>query len=144
MKYRCFPFLFGLLLLSFVLHAEQNIIPSYKQLDPIQVTQSPNVRWRLFPTQNMYTFLQLDTSTGLIVQLHFSAGEKGFTGLLPLNGKNLANGEKETLGRFTLYPTQNMYTFILLDQIRGFSWRVQWNHDEKYRFCIPLYVPQEQ
>ena len=67
MKYRCFPFLFGLLLLSFVLHAEQNIIPSYKQLDPIQVTQSPNVRWRLFPTQNMYTFLQLDTSTGGIM-----------------------------------------------------------------------------
>lgn len=77
------------------------------------------------------------------MQLHYPAGVKGFSGILPLNTKNLAAGEKETLGRFTLYPTQSMYTFILLDQIRGFSWCVQWNNDEKNRLCIPLHVQRK-
>ena len=32
-------------------------------------------------------------------------------------------------GRFTLYPTENMYNFILLDQINGKAWQVQWSND---------------
>lgn len=31
------------------------------------------------------------------------------------------------MGRFTLYPTQNVFTFILLDQIDGRMWQVQWS-----------------
>lgn len=30
-------------------------------------------------------------------------------------------------GRFTLYPTQNRYNFILLDQTDGRTWQVQWS-----------------
>ncbi len=36
-------------------------------------------------------------------------------------------------GRFKLYPTQNMYNFIMQDVISGQSYQVQWNNDEDYR-----------
>ena len=100
-------------------------------------TQNPEAIWRLFPTQNIYAFLQLNTVTGQIYQLHFSTSGDD-PGMIPLISKNLAENEKEIPGRFTLYPTRNMYTFILLDQIRGLSWHVQWNNDSSYRFCIPM------
>ena len=41
-------------------------------------------------------------------------------------------------GRFTLYPTQNMWTFILLDQIDGRMWQVQWSMKEDSRFVIQI------
>ena len=144
MMHRYYPFLLSLFLISSVLQAEQKFIPSYKDFGRIQVTQEPNVRWRLFPTHVVDTFLQLDTVTGCIFQLHCPPTDIGFSGVLLLNGKNLAEGEKETAGRFTLYPTQQMYAFILLDQIRGYAWRVQWHDKEEYRLCIPLSVPGKQ
>jgi hypothetical protein len=39
---------------------------------------------------------------------------------------------------FTLYPTQNIYTFILLDQLEGKIWQVQWSTDIKTRAIIPI------
>ena len=35
--------------------------------------------------------------------------------------------EEEKNGRFFLYPTTNIYNFILLDQIDGRVWQVQWS-----------------
>ena len=44
-------------------------------------------------------------------------------------------GKNETLDsalrRFKLYPTQNIYTFLLLDTINGRTWQVQWSLDNK-------------
>ncbi|MEI6662551.1 MAG: hypothetical protein WCL01_10525 [Comamonadaceae bacterium] len=34
-------------------------------------------------------------------------------------------------GRFTLYPTRNMYNFILLDQDVGRTWQIQWSTDKE-------------
>jgi len=34
-------------------------------------------------------------------------------------------------GRYELYPTKNMYTFILLDTEEGYTYQVQWNTDPK-------------
>lgn len=39
--------------------------------------------------------------------------------------------ENENIGRFTLYPTENMYNFILLDQIDGDVYQAQWSMEEK-------------
>lgn len=86
-------------------------------------TQDPSAPYRLFRTQNMFMFLLLDTRTGQITQVQWNIEtEKRFTE--PLNVKPLVADGKP--GRFTLYPTQNIYTFILLDQIAGNSWQVQW------------------
>jgi hypothetical protein len=48
------------------------------------------------------------------------------------------NIEDEKNGRFFLYPTTNIYNFILLDQIDGRTWQVQWGKEEE-RAVIPIY-----
>ena len=55
-----------------------------------------------------------------------------------LNTTSFATKEEERDGRFTLYPTQNMWTFILLDQIDGRMWQVQWSMKEDSRFVIQI------
>ena len=37
-----------------------------------------------------------------------------------------------------LYPTQNMWTFILLDQTDGRTWQVQWSTDYESRGILPI------
>ena len=37
-------------------------------------------------------------------------------------------------GRFKLYPTDNMYNFIMVDVILGNTYQVQWNTKSKKRF----------
>ena len=39
-------------------------------------------------------------------------------------------------GRFKLYPTGNMYNFIMVDVINGRTWQVQWNNSENKRLVI--------
>ena len=37
------------------------------------------------------------------------------------------------VGQFKLYPTENMFNFIMVDVINGTTWQVQWNVDEDKR-----------
>ena len=39
-------------------------------------------------------------------------------------------------GRFKLYPTDNMYNFIMVDVINGNTYQVQWNIDRDKRFVM--------
>jgi len=99
----------------------------------LQPTQSPDAAFRLFNTQNTYTLLKLDTRTGQIWQVQW--GDKDHRFIEPINSKSLASGGK--LGRFTLYSTSNIYTFILLDQETGDAWYVQWGKLAE-RFIVPI------
>ena len=96
----------------------------------------PNANYQLFPTQNYWTFLKLDTRNGKITQVHFSVNENGTRGELDLNTIPLVDASQEQKGRFILYPTNNMYNFLLLDQINGRTWQVQWSFDELNRGII--------
>ena len=93
--------------------------------------------YKLFPTQNRWTFLKLNTKNGMIWQIQYDIeGEnrfETFLNLLPLVDK-----EKETINRFTMYPTQNIWTFILFDQIDGKSWQVQWSQQPENRGIWPI------
>lgn len=100
--------------------------------------QSPIVPYRLFQTTNRWTFLELDTMTGKIWQIQYDVGGNNRGGVV-LNDKDLAEDKEKIPGRFTLYPTQNMWTFILLDQIDGSSWQVQWAMEKENRFVISIY-----
>jgi hypothetical protein len=79
----------------------------------------------------------LDTATGKMWQLQYDI-EGDNRGYAELNSKDLASGKVRISGRFTLYPTTNMYNFILLDQIDGSTWQVQWSHEKNNRFVIPI------
>ncbi len=92
--------------------------------------------YRLFRTQNMWTFLELDTVNGRIWQVHYSLDDNG--AVVELDTQNRAVGKERIPGRFTLYPTTNIYNFILHDQIDGKSWQVQWNYDVEKRFVVPI------
>lgn len=96
-----------------------------------------NVRYKMFPTENIWTFLKLDTRSGKIWQVQYSINDN-YRGELELNNKALATGEAAENGRFTLYPTKNMYNFILLDQKDGKMWQVQWSTEEENRVVIPM------
>lgn len=95
--------------------------------------------YKLFPTENYWTFIKLDTRNGKMWQVHFTISDDGYEGELILNSRSLIWDDKEINGRFTLYPTKNMYNFILLDQLNGTTYQVQWNNDENKRFVSIIY-----
>jgi hypothetical protein len=111
-----------------------------KQPNIIQQKQvSENAIYQLFPTPNIWTFIKLDTRNGKMWQVHFSITDEGYDGQLVLNSIPLVLEEDEINGRFTLFKTENTYNLILLDQIDGRVWQVQWNSEEKKRFVSRLY-----
>ena len=93
--------------------------------------------YRLFPTQNIWNFIKLNTRNGLMWQVQFDIKENNrFQNILNLSP--LVTEKEEKNGRFTLYPTQNIYTFILLDQLNGKTWQVQWSAEIEKRLVIPI------
>jgi hypothetical protein len=97
------------------------------------------VGYRLFPTENMWTFIKLNTRNGQLWQVQFDVqGHDRFQTdlyLIPL-----VTVEQEVNDRFNLYPTKNIYTFILLDQLDGKMWQVQWSMEAKNRAVIPIEI----
>lgn len=94
-------------------------------------------RYKIYPTSNMFNFLKLDTQTGCIFKIQWNTGEdKRFES--PVSSDALDYGEK-TNGRFEMYPTDNIYTFLLLDKIDGRTWQVQWSLQAKENHLLRIY-----
>lgn len=126
-------FLFAFILLAVVTNAQTDV----RQIRP-DFSQSPNATYRLFPTRNMWIFIKLNTADGRLWLVQYSMdADKQFE--MPLSKIERANETEKKNGRFTLYSTQNMYTFILLDQIDGRVWQVQWSTDNENNLVIPIY-----
>ncbi len=112
------------------------------QAAPIPQEQKTNQRhevmpYKMYPTSNMWTFLKLDTRNGKIWQVQYSIKGEDYRFESPLNVTPLiSNGEEP--GRFELYPTQNMYNFILLDGISGKTWQVQWSTEPENQAVMPI------
>ena len=96
-----------------------------------------NVNFRLYQTNNRWTFLKLDTRTGEIMHVQYSTDNNLMQ--YELNNIPLAEGNEAKPGRFFLYPTENTFNFILLDQIDGRVWQVQWNIDKDKRGIWRIY-----
>ena len=95
-------------------------------------------RFKLYKTENMYNLLKLDTATGKIEQIQWSL-EDGEEEIKTINDKDLTNGTASFSGVFELYPTNNIYQFILLDRITGNSWHVQWGLESSKRWIRRIY-----
>jgi hypothetical protein len=85
----------------------------------------------------MYTFIKLNTRNGQMWQVQWDTKSSRFE--TPLSLITRVTKEEENNGRFFLYPTTNIYNFILLDQIDGRAWQVQWSIEEKERMVIRIY-----
>ena len=101
------------------------------------ISTDSTVVYRLFATKNIYTFIKLNTRNGQMWQIQWGTG-KNETFETLLSDISRVKEEEEMNGRFFLYPTTNIYNFILLDQIDGRAWQVQWG-DKKDRMVIPIY-----
>lgn len=104
---------------------------------PIQnISTDNNVAFRLFSTRNMYTFIKLNTRNGQMWQVQWDTRSNKFE--TPLSLTSLVSNGDEMNGRFFLYPTTNIYNFILIDQTDGRVWQVQWSIEVKERMVIPI------
>ena len=104
----------------------------------LQTKQITANRYKLYPTGNLYNFLKLDTQTGRIDQIQWSLDDdKEFTSTL--NREDLSWGWSTGINSFELYPTQNMYQFILLDKATGRTWHVQWGLSAEKRWIKKIY-----
>ncbi|MDB5126012.1 hypothetical protein [Mucilaginibacter sp.] len=105
--------------------------------DGVKTERTESSTYRLFPTVNMWTFIKLNTRTGQMWQVQYDVKENN-RGEYRLNPLSLVTKEEETNGRFILYPTQNSYNFILLDQLDGGLWQVQWSIEPEKRLLLKM------
>ena len=104
-------------------------------------SEEPPSAFRLFETQNMWNFLLLDTRNGRVWQVQYSVKNDIPAAYYPINEAKLPvpNRTGERLGRFTLYPTQNAWNFILLDQDEGHVYQCQYSSaGRESRFVRPI------
>lgn len=100
------------------------------------VSPDSAIVYRLFSTQNKWTFIKLNTRNGQLWQVQYSLGDDNLE--VPLSLTTRVSKEEEKNGRFFLYPTQNTWNFILIDQMDGRVWQVQWSPEQKYRLVIQI------
>ena len=110
--------------------------PVYVKSDPQQIDH----RFRLFETQNVWTFLLLDTSSGRVWQVQYSTNNEHPRLLTPINEEKLTPPHIiGRVGRFTLHPTHNMWNFLLLDREDGNVYQCQFSIGTEYpRFITPI------
>lgn len=104
-----------------------------------EYTQDPKANYRLYKTKNNYNFIKLDTRTGQMEMVQWSTKSGGTFTYTLSNEKRVYSVEDEIPGRFTLYATTNYYNFVLLDQIDGRTWQVQWSTNQNEMMVLRIY-----
>ncbi len=107
-------------------------------LEQLDINTSLKGRYKLYPTENVYTLLELDTKTGKIKQVQWSL-DSDKEGSMTINDTDFSYGLGYGSGSFELYPTQNMYQFIMIDKTDGRKWHVQWGIGESKRWIRRIF-----
>lgn len=104
------------------------------QFNAVNHETNSTLRYKLYPTFNMWTYLKLDTQTGRVSMLIFSTNNLNEEGEIYIGMPiEVYTGSEVKNGRYELYPTTNMWTFLMIDQINGNTYHIQWsNKDLKY------------
>lgn len=90
-----------------------------------------NSIYKMYRTQNYHNQLRLNTMTGEVQQIQ----DDGQSWIICSARETLG----DVAGRFCLYETQNMWTFIMLDTYTGKNWQVQFSvKGEDYMFAVPI------
>ena len=157
-------------------------------LPVLAFSQEDIERYKIYPTENIYTSLLLDTANGRIWQLQIGVGNTDRIKTV-LSDEKLSKWTLEEIteltkrqmeswqerynskpdsivsaedklywkpssieekiesgyfnipknGRYKLYPTENMYNFIMVDVEMGDTWQVQWSTKENERLITKFY-----
>ena len=86
--------------------------------------------YEFFQTRNYHNQLRLNTKTGEVYQVQDDGGSWIVN--------NAFTPESTTPYRYWLYPTQNMWTFILVDMFTGKLWQTQYSVEGDNRFSVPI------
>ena len=112
-----------------------NAQTQYNQFNEVNHVVNQQVKYKLYPTFNMWTFLKLNTQNGEITQVQYSINGDEMEVYL---GRPIALISDYVNGRYELYPTTNNWTFLLLDQIDGRVYHVQWSQESGDRFVYEI------
>lgn len=107
-------------------------------LNHLEVNTSLKGRYKLYQTENIYTLLELDTKTGRIKQVQWSLDSDN-EGSVSINDEDLSYGYGYGSGSYELFPTKNMYQFILIDKTDGRKWHIQWGMKSSERWIRRIY-----
>lgn len=87
--------------------------------------------FEFFQTQNYHNQLRLNTLTGEVYQVQDDGGSWLVNSAI--------TPESSKPYRYWLYPTQNMWTFILIDLFTGKLWQTQYSiKGDDYRYSVPI------
>ena len=86
---------------------------SWKICDAMEIDGEVENRFCLYETQNMWTFIMLDSFTGKNWQVQFSIQGKDYMFAVPINywSKAYPSSSDKWKGRFKMFATKNMWTF---------------------------------
>ena len=122
---------------SFIILSTISAFAQTTSQPPIQnISSDSNVVYRLFATNNIFNFIKLNTRNGQMWQVQWSLKDNQFE--TTLSDISRVTKDEEKNGRFFLYPTTNTFNFILLDQIDGRAWQVQWNYNAEKRMVVRI------
>ena len=131
-------FLFALILMTCALVSYAQSSDYAPQMANSSI-QNKDAKYLMFTTRNINIFLKLNTRTGEIWMVQIGLGDKDAMEIkFPSWGYPLVKEEEESNGRFMLYPTQNLYNFILVDQIDGRIWQAQWSFKSENIGILPI------
>lgn len=102
----------------------------------IQSTRVP--RYKMYSTQNINILLKLDTKRGRIWMVQYRMKDQSS---MEVTIDNFAAvGENAGWnGRFEMYPTNNMYNFLMIDTETGQVYQVQWSTEYSKRFVEKIF-----
>ncbi len=124
--------LFVLAFSTIVINAQEE--HQYKDVNHFS---SDKVRYKLYPTFNMWTFLKLDTRTGAVNMVQYSIEGRKYEGSVYVGSPEISySGDDAVNGRYELYPTSNIWTFLMIDQIFGYTYHVQWSNKKDGNNCV--------
>ena len=142
----------GLCIFGFVSFAQKDTVGTGIKLSPkdslfiegmafiAEQSTYTHPRYKLYGTENIYNLIKLDTATGALWQVQFEMNRDSDAMTAVIDETSLLwSDEEPRAGRFELYPTKNMYTFILLDTELGRTYQVQWSTKAKERFRMRIY-----
>ena len=126
----------------------ENVEPTTLDVDSVTIAQIRAIygrmenlvpRFKIYKTENTYNLIKLDTATGQTWQVQYRLGDTESMTVVIDDSSLLWYSEPEIAGRFELYPTNNMYQFILIDTQTGRTWQIQWNTAPSKRFRERIY-----
>ena len=95
--------------------------------EPQSVTNE-TPRYKMIGTDNIHILLKWDTRTGKTWMVQYGLSETPqLENFIPYS--NFLNEDNSWNGRFELYPTKNMFNFIMIDTYNGDTYQVQWSTD---------------